>query len=74
MRHLDTWNGERNITVRLYIPLLVRIDTMYTGDILHISCFGQHFIILNSLPDAEELLERRANINSDRPYLAVLDR
>ncbi len=31
-------------------------------------------MILNSLPDAEELLERRANINSDRPYFAVLDK
>ncbi|KAF8953632.1 hypothetical protein BDZ97DRAFT_1608491, partial [Flammula alnicola] len=38
----------------------------YNSDILHASSLGNHFVVLNSLTDAEELLERRARIYSDR--------
>ncbi len=44
------------------------------GSILHTSCLGQHFLILNSLEDAEALLEKRADIYSDRPDMLVIDR
>lgn len=37
------------------------------ADILHATVFGRHFMVLNSLEDAEELLERRARNYSDRP-------
>ncbi|KAM6501237.1 Cytochrome P450 [Amanita muscaria] len=44
-----------------------------SSDILHFSAFGNHIIVLNSLEDSVELLEKRASIYSDRPYAPVLD-
>ncbi|PPQ97018.1 hypothetical protein CVT26_001123 [Gymnopilus dilepis] len=41
------------------------------GPILHASSFGKHFVILNRFSDAEELLERRAKIYSDRTQLPI---
>ncbi|CAA7259457.1 unnamed protein product [Cyclocybe aegerita] len=38
----------------------------YRSDIIHLSAFGQHIIVLNKLALAEELLERRAHIYSGR--------
>lgn len=42
-------------------------------DILHVESFGKHFIIINSLEDAVELLEKRSGIYSDRPYAPMID-
>jgi hypothetical protein len=36
------------------------------GSIIHTSAFGRHMVVLNKLEDAEELLNRRAAISSDR--------
>ena len=37
------------------------------GSIIYASAFGRHVLVLNKLQDAEELLEKRAAIYSDRP-------
>ena len=42
------------------------------GDVVHISALGKHIIILNSVKAANDLLERRSAIYSDRPYLPML--
>ena len=42
------------------------------ADILYASVLGNHFLILNSLEDAQELLERRASIYSDRPVFPII--
>ncbi|KAF9477132.1 cytochrome P450 [Pholiota conissans] len=44
----------------------------YNSDILHASALGSHVFILNSLEDAEELLERGASNYSDRIELPIL--
>jgi hypothetical protein len=44
-----------------------------TGDILHISAFGNHVVVINSLKMAEELFERRAQLYSDRPAIPIVE-
>ncbi|KAF7353983.1 Cytochrome P450 [Mycena venus] len=41
------------------------------GDIVHVSAFGQHIILLNSETTVFDLLERRSAIYSDRPRLCM---
>ena len=43
-----------------------------TGDILHFQVLGQHFVVLNSLHSARDLLEKRSSIYSDRPRFVLL--
>ena len=38
---------------------------------MYMNAFGQPIIVINSLKTAFELLDRRANIYSDRPRLVV---
>ncbi|KAF8880396.1 cytochrome P450 [Infundibulicybe gibba] len=45
----------------------------YGSDILHAEALGQHIIVLNSLEDAVEILERRASNYSDRPGFPMLE-
>ncbi|KAF8883247.1 cytochrome P450 [Infundibulicybe gibba] len=45
----------------------------YTSNILHVEALGQHIIILNSLEDATELLEKRASIYSGRPTIPMIE-
>ncbi|KAF9477129.1 cytochrome P450 [Pholiota conissans] len=45
----------------------------YNSDILHASSLGFHVVVLNSLEDAEELLEKRASNYSDRLMTPVLE-
>ena len=40
-------------------------------NIMYLNALGQPIIVLNSLKAASELLDRRANIYSDRPRLVV---
>ena len=42
------------------------------GDIMHIDVFGQSFVIISSLKIAEDLLEKRSLIYSDRPHFVRL--
>jgi hypothetical protein len=41
------------------------------GDMLYLNAFGQPVVVINSLKVVTELLDRRANIYSDRPRLIV---
>jgi cytochrome P450 len=41
------------------------------GDIVHYKAAGRNIFILNSPQDVHELLEKRANIYSDRPVLPL---
>ncbi|KAF8880395.1 cytochrome P450 [Infundibulicybe gibba] len=45
----------------------------YESDILHVEAFGQHIIVLNSLEDAVEIMERRSSNYSDRPRIPMLE-
>lgn len=38
---------------------------------MYLNAFGQPILVINSLKTAFELLDRRASIYSDRPYLIV---
>ncbi|KAH8998282.1 cytochrome P450 [Lactarius hatsudake] len=42
------------------------------SDIIHADVIGSHIVILNSIKAANELLEKRSSIYSDRPHLVVL--
>ncbi|KAI9446207.1 cytochrome P450 [Lactarius indigo] len=41
------------------------------GDMIYMSAFGQPILILQSLKAASEILEKRANVSSDRPRFIV---
>jgi hypothetical protein len=41
------------------------------GPIVHIKTFGRHVVVLNTLKAANELLERRSELYSDRPARCV---
>ncbi|KAJ3515357.1 hypothetical protein NLJ89_g1809 [Agrocybe chaxingu] len=43
------------------------------GDVIHIRIYGRHYLILNSVVAATDLLEKRARIYSDRPPSLMLD-
>ncbi|KAF4620344.1 hypothetical protein D9613_001208 [Agrocybe pediades] len=45
----------------------------YNSDLLHAEVFGKHIIVINSLKIADELLERRAKIYSDRPKIPLFE-
>ncbi|TFK74236.1 cytochrome P450 [Pluteus cervinus] len=45
----------------------------YKSDIIHATALGQHIVILHSLDDAIELLEKRAHIYSSRPSFPMLE-
>ncbi|KAK7438216.1 hypothetical protein VKT23_018147 [Stygiomarasmius scandens] len=38
------------------------------GDLIHFTRFGKHYLILNSLDAANEILEKQARFTSSRPY------
>ena len=42
------------------------------GDVVYVNALGKHLIILNSAKAANELLEQRSAIYSDRPYLPMM--
>jgi hypothetical protein len=45
---------------------------MFSGDIIHLSIFGQHIVVLSSRAIINELFERRSNIYSDRPIVTMV--
>lgn len=47
--------------------------TIFTGEIVHINIFGQDIIFLNSVRVANDLLEKRSSIYSDRPRLPLIN-
>ncbi|KAI5822527.1 cytochrome P450 [Schizophyllum commune Tattone D] len=42
------------------------------GDVVHLEIFGKHMIILNTFEAAQDLMERRSAIYSDRPRFVML--
>lgn len=46
-------------------------DTSVTGDIMSATLLGQTIVILNSAAIAEELLDKRSSLYSDRPTLMM---
>ena len=57
----------------IYFHLAKAKANFFSANILHAIVLGQHYIILNSLEDAEELFERRARIYSDRPESPIVN-
>jgi hypothetical protein len=49
--------------------LLTEGITALAGDILSFRVFGRVIVVLNSVQTSKDLLERRADIYSDRPVL-----
>jgi len=45
----------------------------FGSDVIHVDVLGSHVVILNSIKSANELLERRSSIYSDRPPLKALE-
>ncbi len=43
------------------------------GDVLSFRVFGKAIVVLNSLKANKDLLERRAEIYSDRPVIPVIE-
>ena len=44
-----------------------------TGDLLHFNVLGSHVIVVNSEEIANDLLEKRSGIYSDRPEMPLMD-
>ena len=58
------------------MPLCARDKTSnktLPGDILHLTVFGQHIVVLNSIESAVTLLEKRSDRYSDRPVFPMLE-
>ncbi|THU99673.1 cytochrome P450 [Dendrothele bispora CBS 962.96] len=43
------------------------------GDLIHFTRFGRHYLVINSLEAANDILERQARLTSDRPVHTELD-
>ena len=57
------------------VALLENVEIAYDiikGDIMHVDILGQSFLIVSSLKIAEDLLEKRSSIYSDRPHFVRL--
>jgi hypothetical protein len=52
---------------------LVRLKEEMTGDILSFHVFGKVIVVLNSYETNKDLLERRAEIYSDRPVFPIFE-
>ncbi|KAF9054743.1 cytochrome P450 [Panaeolus papilionaceus] len=46
---------------------------IYNSSMIHFEALGNRFIVLNSCEDADELLENRARLYSDRPIMPTVD-
>ncbi|KAF9480947.1 cytochrome P450 [Pholiota conissans] len=43
------------------------------GPIFHLKSFNTHILVINSFEDAVEIMEKRSNNYSDRPYIPMID-
>ena len=50
-----------------------RLTDEMAGDILSFRAFGQVIVVLNSIKVNKDLLERRPDIYSDRPFIPIFD-
>ena len=44
------------------------------GPVVSLKVFGQSFILLNTLEEANEIMEKQSAINSNRPFLEMAGR
>jgi hypothetical protein len=66
-------SGEKHMVwVRSIAVLEIAYDIIIEGDIMHVDVFGQSFLIVSTLKIAEDLLEKRSSIYSDRPHFVRL--
>jgi hypothetical protein len=63
--------ANKNLVRSVSISADIMTGENITGQIMYLNVFGLHVIIFNSLKPAFELLDRRANIYSDRARLTV---
>ena len=52
-------------------PLLIRCFWVVGSDVLHVDVLGTHIVIINSVKAANELLEKRSSVYSDRYHSPV---
>ena len=64
------WGKKYNSELTYYFHSFPKIWAI--GSIIHASALGSHFVVVNKLEDAAELLERRATKYSDRPEYPIL--
>ncbi|KAF5360049.1 hypothetical protein D9758_007624 [Tetrapyrgos nigripes] len=55
---------------KAYKPYLeyMKMGKQYGSDLIHMEALGHHYVVINSFKAANELLEKRASINSSRPF------
>ncbi|KAF8741069.1 hypothetical protein AX14_005971 [Amanita brunnescens Koide BX004] len=51
----------------------VKMGKQYNSEILYLTVFGRHIVVLNSVNSAVALLEKRSNKYSDRPVLPMVE-
>lgn len=70
---------EYDVLSKTYGECLQHLDhhcrplTVLLGDVVHLSVFGQHIVLLGSLEAAVELLDKRSSNYSDKPTSAMAD-
>ena len=52
--------------------MVAKLKQSNLGDVIHVHILGHHMVVLNSLRAAQDLLERRGSIYSDRPRFVLL--
>ncbi|KAF9489513.1 cytochrome P450 [Pleurotus eryngii] len=50
-----------------------KFRTFLGSDVIHLEALGNHIVVLDSVEAANDLLERRSPIYSDRPHILVFD-
>ena len=63
------WGKKYNSKLNNFFYPFANIRTI--GNIVYASALGSHVVVLNKLEDAEELLEKRAAIYSDRSEFPI---
>lgn len=63
--------NEYGTRVLLFVLTNGHLDLLNLGNILYLRVFNKKIVILNSLEDAIELLERRSKIYSSRPIVPM---
>ncbi|KAF5367770.1 hypothetical protein D9758_009822 [Tetrapyrgos nigripes] len=59
--------GLLNIPLKKNWQHYVELGKIY-GDLIHYTRFGKHYLVVNSVEAANDILEKQARISSDRPH------
>lgn len=59
--------------VRSILVVKQNLTEGMAGDVLSFRVFGKVIVVLNSLKANKDLLERRADIYSDRPVIPIVE-